>query len=208
MAGSILSWSESDTSNVAFAAAAPVPSPEAPPLLLLVQAAPTKPRTRKTAIATKRVCRMGEAPSVSLSSLNISRVCGRSMGASVCLSARQRGDPGPVWDVQTGSRLPRMIARYFVELPVARDRAERVLNDAPETWLPGYATTANHRGDQLLAEVGFGDDVRIARTVAIDVGAPIRLPTKWVLPVRWTAAGASGLFPALDADLEIAPLGH
>jgi len=101
-----------------------------------------------------------------------------------------------------------MFARYFVELPVERDRAERVLNDAPETWLPGYATTANHRGDQLLAEVGFGDDVRIARTVAIDVGAPIRLPTKSVLPVRWTAAGASGLFPALDADLEIAPLGR
>jgi hypothetical protein len=95
-----------------------------------------------------------------------------------------------------------MFARYFVELPFERGRVEQVLNDAPETWLPGYATSANHRGDQLLAEVGFGDDVRIARTVAIDVGAPIRLPTKSVLPVRWTAAGASGLFPALDADLE------
>jgi hypothetical protein len=104
--------------------------------------------------------------------------------------------------------LPRMFARYFVELPFERDRVEHVLNDAPESWLPGYATSANLRGDQLLAEVGFGDDVRIARTVAIDVGTPIRLPTKSILPLRWTAAGAAGLFPALDADLEIAPLGH
>jgi hypothetical protein len=101
-----------------------------------------------------------------------------------------------------------MFARYFVELPFDRDRVEGVLQHEPETWLPVLATTANHKGDRLLAEVGFGDDVRIARTVAIDVGDPIRLPTKSVLPLRWTATGASGLFPALDADLEIAPLGH
>lgn len=101
-----------------------------------------------------------------------------------------------------------MFARYFVELPFERDRVERILQDSPTTWLPGLATSANYRGDQLLAEVGVGDDVRIARTVAIDLGTPIRLPTKTVQPLRWTAAGASGLFPALDADLEVAPLGH
>jgi hypothetical protein len=101
-----------------------------------------------------------------------------------------------------------MFARYFVELPADRDRVEDVVQHEPETWLPVLATSANHTGDRLLAEVGFGDDVRIARTVAIDVGEPIRLPTKTVLPLRWTAAGASGLFPSLDADLEIAPLGH
>ncbi len=101
-----------------------------------------------------------------------------------------------------------MFARYYVELPYERDLVERILDDAPRTWLPGLATTANHRGDQLLAEVGFGDDVRIARTVAIDLGTPIRLPTKSVLPLRWSATGAAGLFPSLDADLEVAPLGH
>jgi hypothetical protein len=100
-----------------------------------------------------------------------------------------------------------MFARYYVELPYEREQVERVLDDAG-AWLPLIATTANHRGDQLLAEVGFGDDVRIARTVAIDLGTSIRLPTKSVLPMRWTATGATGLFPALDADLEIAPLGH
>lgn len=100
-----------------------------------------------------------------------------------------------------------MFARYFVELPLQRDAVEQVLIDAPGSWLPGFATEANLRGDRLLAEVGIGDDVRIAREVAIDLGAPIRLPTKTVLPLRWTATGATGLFPSLDADLEIAPLG-
>jgi len=101
-----------------------------------------------------------------------------------------------------------MFARYFVELPLRREQVEQVLIDAPRSWLPGIATEANLRGDRLLAEVGVGEDVRIAREVAIDLGTPIQLPTKTVLPLRWTATGASGLFPSLDADLEIAPLGH
>jgi hypothetical protein len=69
------------------------------------------------------------------------------------------------------------------------------------------ASEANHQGDALLADVGFGDDIRVARQVAIEFGDPVRMPSKTVLPLRWAAAAGSGLFPALDADLEIAPLG-
>jgi hypothetical protein len=101
-----------------------------------------------------------------------------------------------------------MFARYFVELPVQHERVERVLTDRPHAWLPGIATEANLQGDRLLAQVGFGEEVRIAREVAIDLGTPLRLPTKTVMPLRWTATGVSGLFPSLDADLEIAPLGQ
>jgi hypothetical protein len=100
-----------------------------------------------------------------------------------------------------------MFARYFVELPLEADRVERALTRDPDHWLPGLATDANHRGDRLLADVGFGDEVRIARQVAIELGSPIQMATKTVLPLRWTAAGVAGLFPSLEADLEIAPLG-
>jgi hypothetical protein len=55
--------------------------------------------------------------------------------------------------------------------------------------------------------VGFGDDVRVARRVAIELGEPVKMPSKTVVPIRWSAVGAAGLFPSLDADLEIAPLG-
>lgn len=103
---------------------------------------------------------------------------------------------------------PDMFARYFVELPVGADRVEEVLTDATaDDWLPGIARDANHRGDVLLADVGFGDDVRIARKVGVELGEVVRMPSKTVLPLRWHATGAAGLFPALDADLEIAPLG-
>lgn len=101
-----------------------------------------------------------------------------------------------------------MFARYFVELPVGADLIEAALADAAaDDWLPGIARDANHRGDVLLAEVGFGDEVRLARQVAIELGEVVRMPSKTVVPMRWQATGATGLFPALDADLEIAPLG-
>jgi hypothetical protein len=88
------------------------------------------------------------------------------------------------------------------------ERVEGALLRDPNAWLPGLASQANLHGDVMLAEVGFGDDIRVARTVAIEVGEPVQMPSKTVVPLRWLPVGASGLFPALDADLEIAPLGQ
>jgi hypothetical protein len=100
----------------------------------------------------------------------------------------------------------RVFARYFIELPIDPKRVERALTEAPEAWLRGLASEANHRGDTLLAEIGFGDRVRVARTVAIELGDPVHTAGKVVLPLRWTPTDAPGLFPALEADLEVAPL--
>jgi hypothetical protein len=99
-----------------------------------------------------------------------------------------------------------VFARYFIELPIDPKRVERALTEAPESWLRDVASEANHRGDTLLAEIGFGDRVRVARTVAIELGDPVHTAGKVVLPLRWTPTDAPGLFPALEADLEVAPL--
>ena len=100
-----------------------------------------------------------------------------------------------------------MFARYFVELPMFSEEVEQALSHDPRAWLPGLAERANHRGDLLLAEVGFGEAVRIKRKVVIELGRSVRSGAKSVVPLRWTPSGASGLFPSLDADLEVAPLG-
>jgi hypothetical protein len=100
-----------------------------------------------------------------------------------------------------------MFARYYVELPLSTERVEHLLTHEPESWLPGLAERANRRGDDLLADVGFGEKIRVAREVAISVGGPVRAGTKTLLPLRWVPSGGAGLFPSLDADLEIAPLG-
>lgn len=99
-----------------------------------------------------------------------------------------------------------MFARYFVEVPISPEEVERALSRDPPAWLPGLANRANHRGDVLLAEVGFGEVVRIERQVVVELGASVRSGSKTVFPLRWTATGAVGLFPTLDADLEVAPL--
>jgi hypothetical protein len=100
-----------------------------------------------------------------------------------------------------------MFARYFVELPISTGEVERALSLDPRLWLPRLAEPANHRADVLLAEVGFGEAVRIKRTVVIELGTPVRAASKTVFPLRWVASGRGGLFPALDADLEVASLG-
>ena len=100
-----------------------------------------------------------------------------------------------------------MFSRYFIELPATREEVERTLSDDPRRWLPGLATDANHRGDQLLAEVGFGERLRLKREVVLELGAPARSSSATTFPLRWRASDRPGLFPALEADLEIAPLG-
>jgi hypothetical protein len=69
------------------------------------------------------------------------------------------------------------------------------------------AQGAHRRGDALLTDVGFGEAIRIEREVRLQLGSPIRTTSKTIFPFRWEAASHPGLFPSLDADLEVAPLG-
>ena len=99
-----------------------------------------------------------------------------------------------------------MFVRYFTELPLAVDRVERALCDTPTSWIPGLADEANAHGERLLAKVGLGDRVRLTRRVVVDLGEPMRFPSRTIVPLRWRPATAGGLLPALDADIEAAPL--
>ena len=51
------------------------------------------------------------------------------------------------------------------------------------------------------------DTRRIDKQVEIELGAPIRTPSKTVLPMTWRATRPESLFPHLDADVEVASLG-
>lgn len=78
----------------------------------------------------------------------------------------------------------------------------------PETLIPSIASFADDRGRHLLAEIGFPiDGHRLSKNVEIDVGEPITSPSRTWIPISWRATGASALFPVLDGDLELAPLG-
>jgi hypothetical protein len=100
-----------------------------------------------------------------------------------------------------------MFARYFVELPIPADDVERALSRDPRGWIPGLAEQANFKGDRLLAEVGVGGTIGLHRKVIIELGPMVHATSKSFFPLRWTASGHPGLFPALDADIEVAPMG-
>ena len=70
------------------------------------------------------------------------------------------------------------------------------------------ARFADDRGQHLLADVGFPvEGHRVSKIVEIEVGTPVANAGKTWIPIAWRATGPSGLFPVLDAELELATLG-
>jgi hypothetical protein len=101
-----------------------------------------------------------------------------------------------------------MFARYFIELPLDASQVEAALTDEPEAFLQPIARRATLLGDRLLADVGFGETVRVERSVAIQLGSSVRTTSKTIIPFSWRATGTSaGLFPTMEGDLEVASFG-
>ena len=101
-----------------------------------------------------------------------------------------------------------MFVRYYLDIAAPAADVEMRLFEDPQAWVPGLLRAAEDRGRTLLAEVGFElESRRIAKEVEIFFGSPFRFPSKTVLPMTWRAAGHAWLFPRLEADLEVAPLG-
>jgi hypothetical protein len=101
-----------------------------------------------------------------------------------------------------------MFVRYFVDVPVPADTVREMLEGTPEAWLPVLAERADAAGADYLTEVGFGDGLlRLDRRVAVSVRPGVAVGETWMLPIVWEAVGAGGLFPSLEADIEVAALG-
>jgi hypothetical protein len=102
-----------------------------------------------------------------------------------------------------------MFVRYFLELPHPVERVEAALLSSPRDWILGLVEDASHQGEALLAEVGIGTTGRrILKKVELEIGDPVRLGFSTLLPITWRAAGLTGLFPVMEADIEIAALGR
>jgi hypothetical protein len=114
-------------------------------------------------------------------------------------SARQSG--------RDRAKLLGMFVRYFTELGLPSRDVEVAFED-PASWVPVLADAATVHGHQVLSAVGFGETRRFEKKVKLEFGRPVTLPAKTLLPMRWRPqGGGEGLFPVLDADLEIAPMG-
>jgi len=102
----------------------------------------------------------------------------------------------------------RIFIRYYVELPYPRAALEGALLSVPESLIPRIAAVADDRGQRLMAEVGFAlDGLRVSKNVEIEVGKPVASAGRSWIAIAWRATGPMGLFPVMDAELELASLG-
>ncbi|MHB1519036.1 MAG: hypothetical protein ACYDDZ_09260 [Acidimicrobiales bacterium] len=98
-----------------------------------------------------------------------------------------------------------MILHDFVtvEVPLAQVKRE-VLR---ESSLLDASSAAYARGEGLRLRVGpGGSDGRCTKTIHVVVGEPRTHDDIVEVPLLWEAVGTPGLFPRLDANVEIAPL--
>jgi len=101
-----------------------------------------------------------------------------------------------------------MLLRHFVVIARPVEEIETELATGAQKWMPALAWKSNGRGQRLLSELGFDvGNRRMARSIEVEIGALRPVGGVTLLPIRWKAASHAGLFPALDGQLEIAPIG-
>ena len=101
-----------------------------------------------------------------------------------------------------------MLLRHFVVIARPVGEVETDLAIGAQQWMPDLAWKSNGHGMKLLSELGFEvGRRRMARRIEVELGALRPMSGVTLLPIRWKAASHAGLFPALDGQLEIAPIG-
>jgi hypothetical protein len=91
-----------------------------------------------------------------------------------------------------------------VERP-AREVASSLADGS--TWLAPLADAAGASAGQKLVRVGPSLGEWIARKVLVRLGQFVVTPEGVIVPIRWEDARHPALFPVLDGNLEVAPLG-
>lgn len=101
------------------------------------------------------------------------------------------------------AELGTVFVQYYgmVERPFAEVEADLVaLGDG----LDRSADVAYRHGEDLLARIGGSG---IAKTVLLDMGSPSRGEASTSIPLVWWATGTPSLFPTMEAELTVAPMG-
>lgn len=100
-----------------------------------------------------------------------------------------------------------MFVYYFAHIDRSLSDVDRRLLELAGGF-DGMAAAAGRQGEEILARVGLGGEPpRVAKTVRLSLGEPVRHAGSTVIPIVWEATGAPGLFPRMEADLVLSELG-
>jgi len=101
-----------------------------------------------------------------------------------------------------------MLVYDFIRISLPVDLVRYRLLVAVNGLLQQVAEAAYDEGEELLGRVGpFGPVPGLSKAVKVTAGKVRDRGEGFVMPLRWSATGPAELFPVMEADLEIAPLG-
>jgi hypothetical protein len=101
-----------------------------------------------------------------------------------------------------------MLVYDFIRIPLPVAQVRHRLFVAVNALWQQVAEAAYDEGEELLSRVGpFGPVPGLSKAVTVHVGKVRDRGEGFVMPLRWSATGPTELFPVMEADLEIAPLG-
>ena len=101
-----------------------------------------------------------------------------------------------------------MLVSDFVQIdrPFAAVRDELVA--AGRDWLGDSLVAAYEEGEQLsLRVISSIGPIRLSKRVSAELGELVLKSDRVTQSLRWRAAGATGLFPVMVAELEFTPMG-
>lgn len=101
-----------------------------------------------------------------------------------------------------------MLVSDFIQVdrPYCAVRDELLASGA--TWLADDAVAAYADGEQLALTVRSAvGPVKLSKRVWAELADPSSRTDRVIQRLRWRAAGATGLFPTMEADLEFSPMG-
>jgi hypothetical protein len=106
-----------------------------------------------------------------------------------------------------GGRRQAIFLEDFIDVALRLEQVrERFAGDG--NWLEPSATAAVEDGERLYMRIGPSWAAgRVSRAVRVSLGPTRERGESCVVPLAWEAAALPALFPVLDGDLELTPLG-
>ncbi len=98
-----------------------------------------------------------------------------------------------------------MLVHYYREVAADFDEVLERLVQAGDRF-DEWALAAHRRGESLQMRVGPGGAV--TKKVVFSISEPALAGDSRVFSVAWHPVGAGSLFPSLDADIVVAPVGE
>lgn len=98
-----------------------------------------------------------------------------------------------------------MLVYYFGYIKGSVQQVAAALNDSVGE-MSVWARIAYREGEELRTRIGAGSGVP-AKAIEIDVGQPLYRAGTVMVPISWRATGVGALFPVMNADLVLEPMG-